>query len=421
MCAAVSSNVGVRSATESPDMIESTIWMVSLAKGISTLGNVAFSTGLLWVFVHEYDDVRTAGFMLAVAGVVAIVLAPGVGALLDRRRGMLLTLGADYGAAAVLLAVILSGLAHSQAGMWIAVLATSIGGTAYGPGLQMLVSRTVPNEQRRQVNARMHSAVRIGLILGPMAGGGVVAISGQVGLLVFDAATFLLSGIIITVIYYTPSVRVHVHADRGGQGFSFKDSLQFMFENRIVRWVLLVGAAVNMLTSAFAILLPVLAERISQSGIAYGILYSVYQCGMLLVAIVLSSERTTKFAAGEDSKVVAGSLALFAAGFLGAVAVQSIWLLGVSIFLIGAGLSATSLFADTRLMTSVPIDMQGRVFSVSGSILASLRPAGNAFGGLLVGVSTLLVGVIATVAAASCAVAIAVRKPLDTTPQGADR
>ncbi|MGY2116842.1 MFS transporter [Nocardia gipuzkoensis] len=406
MCAAV--GIG------RPEMIRPGIWTITAAKGISTLGNIAFSTGVVWIFVHEYGDARTAGLMLAVSGIVAIVLAPGVGALLDRERGILLVLVADYSAFAIVLAVVLVGASHSPAGLWVAMLATSVGGTAYGPGLQMLISRLVPNEQRRNANAKVHSAVRIALIGGPLAGGAIVSISGRVGLLVFDAATFLVSGVLITLICCAVRSQENMNKKSAGSSSSFIDSVRFMFENKVVRWVLILGASVNMLTSVLAILLPVLAQRISHSGITYGVMYSVYQCGMLSVAIALSNERTSRFSDGGESKVVACALALFAAGFLGAISSDSIWVLGISVFVIGAGLSATSLFADTRLLTSVPLEMQGRVFSLSGSILASLRPAGNAVGGLLVGISTVLVGVIAAVTAAGCAVAMAVGKPLDT-------
>jgi MFS transporter, DHA3 family, macrolide efflux protein len=392
--------------------------MVAAAKGISTLGNIAFSTGVVWIFVHEYGDVRTAGLMLAVSGFVAIVLAPGVGALLDRERGVVLILVTDYGAFAIILAVVLVGAPHSAAGLWVAMLATSVGGTAHGPGLQMLISRLVPDEQRRNANAKVHTAERTAMIAGPLVGGAIVAISGRAGLLVFNSATFLVSGVTITLVCCAMRIQEDVNEKAVSSSASFVDSVRFMFANRVVRWVLILGASVNMLTSVLAILLPVLAQRISHSGITYGVMYSVYQCGMLSVAIVLSSERTSKFMTGEESKVVSCALALFATGFLGAISSDSIWVLGISVFAIGAGLSVTSLFADTRLLTSVPREMQGRVFAISGSILAGLRPAGNAVGGLLVGISTVLVGMIAAVTAAGCAVAMAIGKPLDT-PQEA--
>ncbi|MFD6396656.1 MFS transporter [Nocardia sp. NPDC060249] len=393
-----------------------TIWVIAGASGISTLGNTALFTGVVWIFVHGHGDVRTAGFMLAVCGAIAVLLSPGVGVLLDGPRGIGLVLLADFGACMVLSVLVLVDRDFGLTTLWIAMVTTALGGMAYGPGLQMLIGRLVPADRRRHANAKMHTAIRIALIAGPLVGGTVVSLGGQRGLLAFDAATFLLSGIALTVVCFRPEDREYLRRNRDMESVGFGDSLRFMIGNRIIRWVLIVGATVNMLTSGFALLLPVLAERNAGSGVSYGLLYSTYQGGLLLIAVALSSERTSRLAAAKDSLAVAGSLTLFAAGFLAAVMVSDLWLLGASVFLVGVGLSATSLFADTKFLVSVPEQMQGRVFSVANSVLGSLRPAGSAIGGVLAGISVLVMGGIAATAAIGCAVFLASHKPLDTKP-----
>ncbi|MEU1985011.1 MFS transporter [Nocardia sp. NPDC019395] len=390
-----------------------TIWLIAAANGTSALGNTALFTGVVWILVNGHGDARTAGFMMAVCGATTVLLSPAAGALLDRPGGIRMILAADYGACAVLSALVLFGDGSSLTALWIAMLATAVGGLAYGPGLQMLIGRFIPADRRRNANAKLHSASRIGLILGPLLGGAVVSFAGQRGLLAFDAATFLVSGIILTVIYLRPSAREHLRRNPSRKQVSFADSLRFMISNRIVRWVLVVGATVNMLTSGFAILLPVLAARTDGSGVSYGVLYSIYQGGMLLLAVTLSSERSSRLPAGRDSLAVACSLAVFSAGFITAVLADNLWVLGASVFAVGAGLSATSLFADTKFLVSVPEEMQGRVFSLANSILGSLRPAGSALGGVLASISTVAMGVIGATAAAGCAVFMAARKPLE--------
>jgi len=396
----------------SAEMNRPTIWLIAATSFFSTLGNTALSTGVIWIFVREYGDAQTAGVMLAVCAALAVLLSPTVGAVLDRPRGLLLVLVADYGALAVLVGLLCSVHGRSSLGLWIAMMATALGGMAYGPGLQMLIGRLVTTERRRNANAKLHSANRSALIVGPPIGGAIVSLSGQQGLLVFDAATFMLSGAVLTYLYIGRGAHAYLHRTHASESIGFRDSLRFMLGNRTVRWVLLVGATVNMLTSGFSVLLPVLAARNSGSGVSYGVLYSTYQAGMLIVAVALSSEKSSRLAAGRDSLTIACALAVFSAGFASTVLVGDLWLLGLSVFFVGVGLSATSLFADTKFLISVPKEMQGRVFAAANSIFGSLRPVGNAGGGVLASTSTVAVGLVAAATAAGCAAVIAVRKPL---------
>ncbi|MFD3705670.1 MFS transporter [Nocardia sp. NPDC058658] len=391
-----------------------TVWLIAGANGVSTLGNTALFTGVIWIVVHGHGDARTAGFMLAVCGGVTVVLSPLVGALLDRRHGIRLVLLADYGAFVVLAALALRGESSASTVLWVAMLTTALGGVAYGPGVQMMIGRTVPDDGRRNANARIHTASRIALIGGPLIGGAVVSVAGQRGLLIFDAATFLISGVIITLVLMRPAASEKMRPKKNVRPVRFIECLRFMIRDRVVRSVLLIGATVNMLTSGFSILLPALAAGNSDSGVSYGILFSTYQAGMLLIAAALSSDRISRLSVGNDSLAVALSLTVFGVGFVVAVLVDDLRLLGASVFLVGAGLSATSLFADTKFLVSVPEEMQGRVFSLANSIFGSLRPAGSAVGGVLVSVSTVLVGVTAAAAAVGCAGFMATRRPLET-------
>lgn len=57
----------------------------------------------------------------------------------------------------------------------------------------------------------------------------------------------------------------------------------------------------------------------------------------------------------------------------------------VAIALAGVWLSVTSLITDTKLITDVPADVQGRVLGMVSSLFGPLRPAGTFFGGAVAG------------------------------------
>ncbi|MFT4044413.1 MAG: MFS transporter [Gordonia sp. (in: high G+C Gram-positive bacteria)] len=387
------------------------VWTLVVGTGVSVLGNSALTTGVIWLVVTGYHDPGAAGLTLAVCSVVGIILSPLAGIILDRSRGILLMVVVD-----TVLFLVFAGLAGfialhgaSFTVLFVAMVSAAMGSTVSSPGLHMLLSRCIEPAERRETNAKLYSGARIGQIVGPLMGGGLLGIGGESGLIIFDALTFLTSAGAVTWVLRRERLVTTTGGGPVRRGGS-RDAVTFILGSRVVLSIILLGAMVNTVTSGFGVVLPVLVDRASGSAASFGLIYGCYQAAMLFATILLGLKLISRFLRVKDVLAIGISLCVFSIGIFISVATNELPILALAVVAIGVGLSSTALVADTALVTSVPEPIQGTVFAVSNSILSMLRPLGSAGAGFLVGVSVLLTGTIAAGVGLLCAVLFACQR-----------
>jgi DHA3 family macrolide efflux protein-like MFS transporter len=339
---------------------------------VSTIGDGMQRIALLWWAKHHGGN----GLLIAVALATmlpTIVCSPIGGWLadhVDRRR---LLVGADLarlGFAAVL-ASLMFGADPPDAVVCVLVALAAVGTAVFDPTYAATVPTVVDDEQLPAANGLNMANGAVGGLVGPLAGGALIAVADLGWVMVINAATFAWSALCIAMCALPrPTGASHGPAEHAG----FRDSVREV--RRVPNLGRLVGLAstLNMVVAPVPMMIAALAiDRFDAGPATFGLLEMLLSAGVLAGSI----------AAGVLAR---GRLALpfLVLGVcLGAVGVLP--LAGAAAVLVvgGVSIAVANTEAMTRFQRSVPAEVQGRVFGVLGSLSEGLRPAGLALGGPL--------------------------------------
>jgi len=360
-------------------------WLL-LAHTVSATGNTATFIALP---LYVYATTGSAALLGVLgAATVAPVVVGGVfgGVLVDRfgyRRTSVVSdvVGAVTIAAVPLLAAT-TGLPF--AGLIALVVATGLldtpGQAARHALLPELAAEAgVPLER---ATGWMDAAERAARLLGAPAAGGLVAAVGAPVVLVLDAATFVVSAVLVavTVPAATAPRSAPVSGGRHGYRRDLAEGLAFVRGDRLLRAV--VGMIV--LTNAFdaawsSVVLPLHAARHLGGGTALGLLVAAFGAGAVVGAVVFGAVGS-RF----SRRTVFGVAFLLAGGprFLVLAAQPSLAVLLVALGLAGLAGGALNPILGAAQLERVPAAARARVAGVVGAGAWAGMPLGTLLAGL---------------------------------------
>jgi MFS family permease len=355
-------------------------------QAVSVVGNRMAVLALAFAVLGIGGSPTEVGLVLAAGALplVATVLAGGVVADRASRRTVMviadLVRVASQGAMAILL---ISGVAE----VWMLALLAGITGAATGffsPASTGLLPEIVLVEQLQPANALRASAVSTGEILGPIAGGVLIAAAGAGWAIAIDAATFAISAACLA--------KLRVPARLAGERSSFLADMRDGWEAfRSRRWVwTFVGyfAIMNLLWGAWSTLGPIVAERDLGGAAAWGAVLAAMGVGALagsLLAARLRPGRPLLFAALVDG------LFVLPLAFLAAAPPAP--LIACAALLAGAGMALAISVWESTLQRHIPGDSLSRVSSYDWFGSLAFSPLGLAIWGPIaaaIGVSSSL-------------------------------
>ncbi|MFN8023664.1 MAG: MFS transporter [Acidimicrobiales bacterium] len=343
---------------------------------VSTIGDGMQRIALLWWAKHHGGN----GLLIAVAlsTMLPTIACSPIGGWLadhvDRRR---LLVGADVarlGFAAVLASLMFG--ADPPDGIVCALVAMAAVGTAvFDPTYAATVPTVVDDESLPAANGLNMANGAVGGLVGPLAGGALIAVTDLGWVMVINAATFAFSAACIAMCALPkPTGASHGSIERAG----FRDSVREI--RRVPNLGRLVGLAstLNMVVAPVPMMIAALAvDRFDAGPATFGLLEMLLSAGLLagsIAAGVLARGRLSL-----PFLVLGGCLAVIGAVPLAAAV--------VALVVGGVAIAVANTEAMTRFQRSVPGELQGRVFGVLGSLSEGLRPAGLALGGPLLAVA----------------------------------
>ncbi|HVZ23809.1 MAG TPA: MFS transporter, partial [Vicinamibacterales bacterium] len=268
------------------------LWLGLFASYAGTLMQTAV---ILW---HVSLLVAPAHRALALGGVGLVRVVPivvfsmisGVAAdVLDRRRVMLVTQSGMAVLAAVLAAVSWHGL-HALWVVYLLAAVTSAIGAFDLPARQALLPNLVPREHLPNALSLNTIVFQIAAVVGPAAGGLVIAALGVAWAYAITALSF---AVVIVGLLMMRDVRAkpEPHPSTAGQrGFSVHaamEGLRFVFRAPLIRSTMLLDFFATFFSSATA-LLPIYAQSILRVGASgYGWLYAAPAVGAILASAVM--------------------------------------------------------------------------------------------------------------------------------------
>ena len=365
------------------------------AMAVSLLGDGIYLVAIAWQ-VYELSNAPTALSIVGVAWttplVVFILIGGVVSDRLDRRKVMIVADVVRAVAIGILAALSITGMLE----LWHVLALVGLYGAGeafFGPAFAAIVPDIVPSDRLVQANSLNQlmrpAALQLG---GPALGGLTIAALGAGGAFALDAATFILSAAVLSLM--RPR-----HARRGGDlsSRSVREELGEGF--RFVRahtwlWGTLVAAGVALLAywGPTEVLIPFLVKNELGGGADdLGLVFAAGGVGAILSSLVMAER-------GLPRRHITFMYVMWGAGTLALAAygvVDALWQAMIVSFAIGAVEAAAFVVWMTLVHRLVPSELLGRVESFDWLIAVGLVPVSFALTGPIagaVGVQTTLIG-----------------------------
>jgi len=253
------------------------------------------------------------------------------------------------------------------------------------------------------LNSSMFNASRI---LGPSAGGILIAAVGEGWCFMADAISYI-AVIISLLLMNVPRVE-----RKRGEETMFDElnvGVRYVVQSVPVRTLLILVAIVSTMGMPYAILMPAIASTVLHGGPhTLGILMTASGAGALAGTFYLASRKSVLGL----GKVIIAATAMLSVGLIAFSFSKTVWLALATLPLVGAGMMLQSASTNTILQTVVEEDLRGRVMAFYTMAILGTQPLGSLVSGILadrIGAqNTILVGAVLCLFAAGW---FAMRRP----------
>jgi MFS family permease len=365
----------------------------------SSFGDRLVPIAIAFAVLDLTGSVADLGYVLAARSVPMLLLVALGGVWADRLPRQLVMLTSDAvrcGSQGFVAALLLSG--HAR--IWELVVLNAVYGGAgafFTPALTGLIPATVRPERLQQANALMSLSRSSVGIVGPAAGGALVALASPGIALAVDAATFAVSAVALAALRLPRTPRL---TGRGSTLAELREGLQIV-RSRTWLWVMIAYFGVFNVVAfpAFAVLGPYVAKRSLGGPSAWATILTGGAVGAVLGGLLALRARPRR-------PLLAGELAcLLAAGPTALLALRAP---AVAIAAASLAASAGLIWADalwhTILQQRVPANAISRVSAIDWTGTLVLNPIGFAVIGPIaagLGIRATLIGSAALTAAST--------------------
>ncbi|MFI9555750.1 MFS transporter [Nonomuraea endophytica] len=369
-----------------------------VSRSVSFAGD-SLSLVALMVYVASSTGEALAVSLLLLAGDFAPALfAPLTGAISDRygHRRVMITCEFAQGALVLLIALSLPPLPVLLA----LVGLRAVIGQLFQAASRSVVPSLVPDRDLERANTAIGLGTNGGEALGPLAAWALLSVIDIRAVLLIDAATFLISGLVLTKAIRYGKAPDEPHT-RGSLLSDTREGLRYILSHRLIRAVGLGFFAVVAFNGIDDVALVFLATDLGDPAAA-GLLLAGPGIGLLVGYILLARRVPLQMGA----LLVAG----FAVSSAGNLLTGFAWAVGAALAIQtirGLGIAAMDVASTTLIQRNVAADVMGRTFAtlygaigvaaalsyVAGGLLLDATSAATAFilagtGGLLATVAT---------------------------------
>lgn len=354
------------------------------ANVINRFGDSIDALAFAWIVYEITGDASWSALMMMFNVLPTVLLMPLCGVLVerfDKRRVMILT---DLGRAVLVgLVVGLYWLGLLQAWMLAAstFLMSCLEALRIPAGLA-LYPRLVPREKYTVATSFGQSMSSIATILGAAAFGVIVATVGAGGAMVVNAATFLLSALLVRSIRLPKDGKPGTKLTPGVYMAELKEGLAYLRSRRVIFTICLLGSLLGvLLTPLNALLTPYVQESLHLGSMALSTVNVAITVGTLAgSALFPVINRRMK----KEPLFVLGGIASGVAyfGYVLAAHIGPAWLVygtlaAVSAVLVGFGGAMIQVSLNVAFMEQVSPAYMGRVGAIFNAMANALAPLGS--------------------------------------------
>ncbi len=357
-----------------------TIWT---GQAFSLIGSRVAQFALVWWLTKLTGSATVLATATMVALIPQIFLGPIAGAYVDRwnRRIVMIVADGMIALASLWLAYVFWTDAMQVWHVYVIMLVRSVGGSFHWPAMQASTSLMVPDKHLTRVAGLNQTMNGVLNIVGPPLGALLMEVLPLYGVMLVDVGTAALAiGPLFSVPVPQPTRADEGAAQKPSIWTDIREGLCY-----IRGWpglVVLIGAAMVFkiaLTPAFSLLPLLVTEHFNGSAAQLSLLEAVAGVGIVVGGLVLSAW------GGFRRKIYTTMMGMVILGLgfvvLGLTPGGWFWMALASIFVVGLMIPLIDGPIMAILQGTVAPEMQGRVFTLMGSLLSMTSPFGLAVAG----------------------------------------
>ena len=373
---------------------------------VSFIGDGIYIIAIAW----QTYDLSNSPSALAAVGIawslpqVVLLLVSGV--LSDRLDRRLLMIAGDVirGVAIATIGIMSIGGTLTMTSLIVLVVVYGAGQALFGPAFSSIVPQVVPKELLVQANSLGQFVRPVAwTLIGPLVGGALVAGLGTGWAFVTDAATFVISAVMVGLMRTRPHARSE--DERTSPWADLKEGLRYV-RSKTWLWVAMLTGTVSLLATwgPWEVLVPyVVRNDLGGSAADLGLVFGAGGVGSLTVALAMGQRGRLPRRAMTALYVTWAVGMLMTAGF---GLVSTVWQAMAVAFVSESCITALVVIWFTLLQRLVPGHLLGRVSSLDWLIsiagvplsFAVVGPAAAAFGVDATLIAAGVIGALVTVA-----------------------
>lgn len=358
-------------------------------QSLSQLGSTMTSFSLtLWLYQKTGSALQAA--LLAICSYAPYVLMSiFAGVLSDRwdKKKIMLFSDAFAACSTIVVLVMLKMNLLSPIHLYIVNAVSGLMNTIQQPASDVTMTLIIPKEEYQKTSGLRSLSQSFITILHPMLATSLYVIAGMDLVIFVDISTFTIA--FLTLLFFVKIPKT-TGSDRTQEGNSNKESfvsaskagLFYLKENPMILHLILFLAGVNLVASAFDATLPAyVLPRVNGGQTMLGIVTSCAGIATLIGSLIVTVLPKPK----NRIRVITGTMlfSLTIENFLLAFTrIPALWCLGQILGWLVVPIMSANL--DVILRTTIPVKMQGRVYSCRNTLQFFTIPIGLFFGGLLV-------------------------------------
>lgn len=376
--------------SESPSIEHSSNWKAPFftiwtGQAFSLLGSQLVQFALIWYLTVKTGSATVLATVSMMALLPGVFLSPFIGPLIDRwsRRRIMLIADASIAFATLILALLFAFDLIQVWHIYVIMFLRSIGGNFHRPAMTASTSLMVPKEHLTRVQG-VNQTLNGGLnIVAAPLGALLLELLPMKGIVSIDVVTALFAIVPLLFIQIPQPERKAEDIDvkpslfrEMGEGFRY-----------VLSWpgltiILITATLINFFLSPAMSLMPLLIkEHFGGEALQLGWANSVFGVGVILGGLTLG------IWGGFQKRVYTGMMGLIGIGIgitMMGCAPPSVLLIALAAnFIVGVMLPMANGSIGGILQATIDPGMQGRVFSLTGSLATAMAPIGLVLAGPL--------------------------------------
>lgn len=349
----------------------------------SRVGDQLTVVALIWFVLQLTGSGIAIGLIVLCSQIPAVIFSPLMGILLDRYQPRTIMAIDNVGRACIIAAIPLLYLTGTLQLWMVYALALCAGvlSPATTVGLNIIIPKIVSDAELERANSLSAISWDFSTLIGPAIAGFLIIFIGAPLVLLIDALSFLVMGIMVLALprIQRASEEPARHGKRSGNLLGFGT----LFRMKTVLLLSLLTLLFLFMQGLTEVAIPVYSLKTLGSGSAgYGLLMTANSIGALL-SLALISQRWTR----SRRQGITLAMILLLSGLTLAPLIV-IHTLPLALVVIGlAGLAAAPYYVVEQSITQrlIPEQVRGQIFGARGALNVAGYPLGGMVGGVLLG------------------------------------